>query len=108
MYPNDFMDLEIRDKPDLQNAEIDVGIEVTRAVNPVQVQNEKLYSKIIHGQTRDKDKAIKKINSSYKPSSIIIDGVEIKEPDLYCDGTLIAYLKMITLVGFLIHLMINY
>lgn len=90
LFPNDFIDLKIKDKPDLQNVEKEIGIEVTRAINPKQEQNEKLCSKIIHGQIRDKEKAIKKINSSYKPSRMIINGKEIRESDRYNNGILIG------------------
>lgn len=90
MFPNDFTNLEIKDKPDLQNIRREIGVEVTRAINSLQVQNEKLYSKIAQGIIHNKEKAIETINSSYKPHSIFVDGKKISEPDRYNDGILIG------------------
>lgn len=90
MFPSDFMDLELKDKPDLQNAEMQIGVEVTRAINQIQEQNEKLYTKIEYGQIRNKRKSIEIINSSYKPRSMVINGKEIGEPDRYYNGILVG------------------
>ena len=73
LFPNVFMDLELKDKPDLHNIEMKTGIEVTRAFNQKQERNENLFTKIAYGKIRDKEKAIEEINSSYKPRSIVIN-----------------------------------
>lgn len=90
LFPNVFMDLELKDKPDLQNTETGIGVEVTRGINPIQERNENLITKMAYGQIRNKEKAIKTINSSYKPRSIVINGKEIKEPDRYYNGMLVG------------------
>lgn len=90
VFPDIFVDLKIKDKPDLQNEKRKIGIEVTRAVNPIQEQNEKLYNKIAYGQVRNKDRAINVINSSYSPHSIMINGEKIREPDRYNEQILVG------------------
>ena len=90
IFPSHFMDLELKDKPDLQNTGKQIGVEVTRAINPTQERNEKLFTKIGYGQIRNKEKAIETINSSYKPRSIVINGLEIREPERYCNGMLVG------------------
>ena len=67
LFRDIFVDLEIKDKPDLQNSQIGKGVEVTRAINSIEEQNEKLFSKIECGMIRNKKKAIKIINASYEP-----------------------------------------
>lgn len=90
IFPNEFSKLEIKDKPDLWDEIRDIGIEITRAINPVQERNESLYTKISYNQVKDKEKAIEIINSSYKPHSITINGREIREPDRYYKGILVG------------------
>ncbi len=90
MFPSHFMDLELKDKPDLQNIEKQVGVEVTSSINPIQERNEGLCTKIAYGQIRNKEKAIEIINSSYEPRSIMINGKEIREPERYCNGILVG------------------
>ena len=63
MFPNEFENLEILDKPDLQDDKNGIGVEVTIARNKVQEENESLYAKIESGQVRNRDKAIEKINT---------------------------------------------
>lgn len=91
LFPDDFYNLEFADKPDLQNAEREIGIEVTRAVDQKEERIEKLYNKISHKQVRNKNKAIETINSSYISHSMKINGKEIKEPNRYNDGILGGY-----------------
>lgn len=90
IFPNEFISLDIKDKPDLQNRKSHIGIEVTRANNPKQEENESLYVKISNNEIRNREKAIKKINSSYKPHSMKINGREVKEPDRYHNGILLG------------------
>lgn len=90
LLPDEFEKLEIKDKPDLQNTKKNIGIEVTRAINSVQAKNESLYLKISYNLARNNEKAIKTINSSYKPRSMIINGKEIREPDRYNEGILVG------------------
>lgn len=90
MFPNEFENLEILDKPDLQDDKNGIGVEVTIARNKVQEENESLYAKIESGQVRNRDKAIEKINNSYKPCVMYVDGQEIREPDRYNNGILVG------------------
>ena len=45
MFPERFSDLIIIDKPDLQNEQLDIGVEVTSSVNAKQKEVEALYVK---------------------------------------------------------------
>ncbi|EOT24124.1 hypothetical protein C805_02336 [Eubacterium sp. 14-2] len=81
MFPNEFENLEILDKPDLQDDKNGIGVEVTIARNKVQEENESLYAKIESGQVRNRDKAIEKINNSYKPYAMYVDGILVGIPD---------------------------
>src|SRR5659263_763895 len=45
MFPERFSDLVILDTPDLQNEQLDVGVEVTSSINPKQKEAEALYVK---------------------------------------------------------------
>ena len=58
-----------------------IGVEVTIARNKVQEENESLYAKIESGQVRNRDKAIEKINNSYKPYAMYVDGILVGIPD---------------------------
>ncbi len=60
---NECKNLEIVDKPDLQNEKLNIGIEVTTAVDSKSQELERLYTKIEHGIVRNKEKALKKIAS---------------------------------------------
>lgn len=90
LFGDVFVDLEVKDKPDLQNSKIKIGVEVTRAINPIQERNEKLFNKIEYGMIRNKKKAIEVINDSYKPCSVMINGEEIREPERYSKGMLMG------------------
>ena len=81
MFPNEFENLEILHKPDLQDDKNGIGVEVTIARNKVQEENESLYAKIESGQVRNRDKAIEKINNSYKPYAMYVDGILVGIPD---------------------------
>lgn len=45
MFPDQFYELVILDRPDLQNDQLNVGIEVTSSINPKQKESESLYVK---------------------------------------------------------------
>lgn len=89
-FPYEFENLEISDKPDLQDDKKGIGIEVTKARDKSQEENENLYAKIESGEIRNRDKAIAKINNSYKPYAMYVDRQEIREPDRYNNGILVG------------------
>ncbi|MBQ3435423.1 MAG: hypothetical protein IJH13_00130 [Bacilli bacterium] len=66
--------LAIADKPDLQNASMSVGIEVTTAVDKKDMELERLYTEIEYGLIRNIEGAAKKIN---RLGGKIIDGILI-------------------------------
>lgn len=61
LYPEEFYDLELKDKPDLQMENGQRGIEVVISEDKKDLESESLYSKIVHDKIRNKAKAIKKI-----------------------------------------------
>lgn len=61
LYPNVFVDLEIKDKPDLQMEDGNCGIEVTSAIDRDQLMAESLYVDILYNRTRNAIKAREKI-----------------------------------------------
>lgn len=66
IFPEEFSGLLIVDRPDLQNKEMDIGIEVTRAINSDQETVDNLYNKIKIGQVRDSNGVEKCISDIYK------------------------------------------
>lgn len=58
LFPRDFVDLDIKDKPDLQGSDGNVGIEVTIADDQ---EAESLYVNILHGRVKDEAGSLKKI-----------------------------------------------
>lgn len=61
VLPKEFHELKIKDKPDLQNILLDIGIEVTTAVDEKDLEMDSLFTYLKSGLTRDKQKVIKKI-----------------------------------------------
>ncbi|MGB4658282.1 MAG: hypothetical protein WBI07_03765 [Mobilitalea sp.] len=61
MFPNQFADLAIIDKPDLQNKNLDIGIEVTSSKNPKQQEAEALYVKWSYEDNENKKKIERQI-----------------------------------------------
>lgn len=59
--PNDFNNLKIKEKPDLQNIELNLGIEVTTAENKKDLEMERLYTYLEYDLIRDKQKVKNKI-----------------------------------------------
>lgn len=68
LYPEEFIDLELKDKPDLQMKNGQRGIEVVISEDERELEAENLYSKMGYNTIRNKAKAIEKIEklgSSY-------------------------------------------
>lgn len=75
LYPEQFVNLRIKDKPDLQSQDNYCGVEVTIAIDRNELQSEKLYSDITYNRVRDKVKALKRIEEcGYKVENGILHG----------------------------------
>lgn len=75
LYPEQFVNLRIKDKPDLQSQDNDCGVEVTIAIDRNELQSEKLYSDITYNRVRDKVKALKRVEEcGYKVENGILHG----------------------------------
>ncbi|MFR1707626.1 MAG: hypothetical protein ACLSV2_01895 [Clostridium sp.] len=61
LYPKEFANLEIKDKPDLQMKDGKYGIEVTNSVNEQQLKAEGIYADISCNGVRNEPKVLKKI-----------------------------------------------
>lgn len=61
LYPEEFQNLLILDKPDLQSIDGLVGIEVTNAIDKNKMEAEKLYSEISCNSAKNPQKALKRI-----------------------------------------------
>ena len=61
LLPNEFCNLTLADKPDLQDANGAVGIEVTRAENPKQIESESLYSGLYYKPENQRARDIERI-----------------------------------------------
>lgn len=61
MFPEQFYDLTICDKPDLQNIQLDLGIEVTSSIKQKQKEAEALYTKWTYQNDKQREKTAKKI-----------------------------------------------
>lgn len=61
LLSQDYENLIIKDKPDLQFPDESSGIEVTQAIDPDQQTAERLYTDIQYGRVRKKEGAINKI-----------------------------------------------
>ena len=64
LFPDDLINLEIKDKPDLQSQNI--GIEVTNARDEGQLTAENMYSNLLNDRVRDKEKTIELIEEEHK------------------------------------------
>ncbi|RPF47701.1 hypothetical protein EDD70_0500 [Hydrogenoanaerobacterium saccharovorans] len=71
LFPREFYDLIISDKPDLQNEQLDIGVEVVSSVNPKHREAENLYSKL----PEQDDIGKKKIEKQIKKCGAKIDGI---------------------------------
>lgn len=61
LYPEEFSNLEIKDKPDLQTNSMELGIEVTSSIDKDQRNAESLFADIHYNRVRDKAGALKRI-----------------------------------------------
>lgn len=61
LYPNEFNNLEIVDKPDLQSIDGIYGVEVTVAIDKDQLKAESLYTDISYKRIRNVEKASEEI-----------------------------------------------
>lgn len=79
LYPEEFIDLKLKDKPDLQMGNGECGIEVVISEDKKDLEAESLYSKIEYNKIRNKAKAIKKIEklgSRYQNGSLSSSGID--------------------------------
>lgn len=63
MFPDQFSDLAIPDKPDLQNEKLNIGIEVTSSENASQKEVEALYIKWYYQSNDEKEKTREQIEN---------------------------------------------
>ncbi|WP_446897736.1 hypothetical protein ACSVC9_12165 [Clostridium sp. LBM24168] len=61
-YPKEFVDLKLKDRPDLQTSDNKFGIEVTNARDSDQIKAENLYNRYNHDKSVDKEKLLEEIN----------------------------------------------
>lgn len=74
-YPEQFINLKIKDKPDLQSKDDNFGVEVTIAIDRMELQAENLYSDITYNRVRDKVNSLKRIEKyGYKIRNGILYG----------------------------------
>jgi len=64
LFPEKFCDLRLADKPDLQDRNGYVGIEVTRAENPKQIEAESIYSNLPYKDKNQRACDIKRIEKT--------------------------------------------
>lgn len=62
LYPEEFVNIEIKDRPDLQMNDGEWGIEVTNSIDEDQREIDRLYVGILHNSIRNKKGALAKIN----------------------------------------------
>lgn len=77
LFPTEFVDLEIKDKPDLQTNDGEYGIEVTRAIDSDSIRADELYTDISYNRARNKKGAIEEIK---KCGCKLQDGVLTGKP----------------------------
>ena len=91
--PKQYHCLEIYDRPDLINEELDLGVEVSSAVNKDQINAISLSTDIVYGRIRDKQKAIERIK---KLGSVFTDyGTSHHQPDTSYEDLVAAYREKI-------------
>lgn len=79
LFEDEFHNLEIEcERPDLQNEELSIGVEVTISENDKQKEAESLYTKLEYGLTRNPQNTLKKIE---KLGAKYEDGILIGIPD---------------------------
>lgn len=60
-FKEEFKDLNIKDKPDLQNEVLSIGIECTVSIDKESIEVEKLYSELTYGKSKNPDKCKERI-----------------------------------------------
>lgn len=76
MFPEQFKEMEIKDKPDLQNEYLGIGVEITCSRNQKQLEAESLYVKWSYEDNIDKGKIEKQISKcGAKLSNGILSGI---------------------------------
>lgn len=77
IYPNEFINLKLKDKPDLQTEDGKYGIEVTNAIDERQRRAESVYSNISYEKVRNIQKSLDIIE---KCGCRLVDGVLVGRP----------------------------
>ena len=60
-FKEKFKDLNIKDKPDLQNEVLSIGIECTVSIDKESIEAENLYSELTYGKSKNTDKCKERI-----------------------------------------------
>lgn len=60
-FKEKFKDLNIKDKPDLQNEVLSIGIECTVSIDKESIEAENLYSELTYGKSKNLDKCKERI-----------------------------------------------
>ena len=60
-FKEKFKDLNIKDKPDLQNKVLSIGIECTVSIDKESIEAENLYSELTYGKSKNPDKCKERI-----------------------------------------------
>ena len=82
-FPDRFFQLEIVDKPDLQNTLFDVGVEVTTAVAETEKEKDRLFSRLVHEcgttvqRTRSKER-IRQLGGTYNDIGVMTSWVDFR------------------------------
>ncbi len=63
LFPDIFKDLKLLDKPDLQNLELNFGIEVTTAIESKNLELDNLYTRLEYDLVQNRENVIKKIEA---------------------------------------------
>ena len=61
LFREEFYDLNIIDKPDLQNEVLSIGIECTVSIDKKSIEAENLYSELTYGKSKNPDKCKERI-----------------------------------------------
>lgn len=72
LFPEQFCNLDLKDRPDLQNEELDIGIEVTSAIDQKQREAESLYFEMTEENDAKKEKQ--------KTGATLADGILFGKP----------------------------
>lgn len=64
LWPEEFIDLQLEEKPDLQSNDEKYGVEVTIAIDEKQLEAESLYTCISYNRVRNEEYSLKKINKN--------------------------------------------